>query len=118
MAVPTLGDVADCTRKKSQRPFMQLAPEKIESPAQQRELAEHRAEDGSIVAPEVGDGLEVWLQGSQQPMTSMLRWHSASSRRLDRTRRPSPLPLRRRCQRRSHRPPVTIMAAAGFIGPN
>ena len=44
----------------------QLAPEKIEFPAQQRELAEHGAEGGSIVAPEVGDGLEVWLQGSQQ----------------------------------------------------
>src|SRR5580693_358599 len=45
----------------------QLAPEKIEFPAQQRELAEHGAEGGSIAAPEVGDGLEVWLQGSQQP---------------------------------------------------
>jgi hypothetical protein len=32
----------------------QLAPEKIELPAQQRELAEHGAEGGSIVAPEGG----------------------------------------------------------------
>ncbi len=39
----------------------QLASEQIESPAQQRELAKHGAEGGSIVAPKVGDGLEVWL---------------------------------------------------------
>ena len=42
-------------------------PKRLSSPAQQRELMEHGAEGGSIVAPEVGNGLEVWLQGSQQP---------------------------------------------------
>ena len=64
----------------------QLAPEKIEFPAQQRELAEHGAESGSIVAPEVGDVLKSGFKVRNSQITSMLRWHSASSRRLDRTR--------------------------------
>ena len=45
----------------------QLAPEKIEPPAQQHELAEHGAEGGAIVASKVGDGLEVRIQGPHQP---------------------------------------------------
>jgi hypothetical protein len=34
----------------------QLAPEQVEPPAQQHELAEDRPERGAVVAPEVGDG--------------------------------------------------------------
>ena len=45
----------------------QLAAVKVEPAAQQHELAEHRFEGGAIVAPEVGDGLEVGLQAAQQP---------------------------------------------------
>jgi hypothetical protein len=45
----------------------QLAPEQIKPPAQQHELPEHLFERGAIVAPEIGDGLEVRLQASQQP---------------------------------------------------
>ena len=45
----------------------QLAPKKFEPPAQQHELAKHRFERAAIVAPEVGDRLEIWLQGPQQP---------------------------------------------------
>ena len=41
--------------------------EQIELPAQQHELAEGRLERGTVVAPEVGDGLEVGLQVPQQP---------------------------------------------------
>ena len=45
----------------------QLAAEQIETPAQQHELSENLFERGAIVAPEIGDGLEVRLQGPQQP---------------------------------------------------
>ena len=37
------------------------------APAQQHELAKHRFERATIVAPKVGDGLEVRLQSPQQP---------------------------------------------------
>ena len=36
-------------------------------PAQDHELPENLFERGAIVAPEIGDGLEVRLQASQQP---------------------------------------------------
>jgi len=45
----------------------QLAPEKLEILAQQGELAKHGFEGGAIFTPEIGDGFEVGLQGSQQP---------------------------------------------------
>jgi len=45
----------------------QLAAKVVEPPAQQHELLEHRSESGEIVAPKVGDGLEVRPQASQQP---------------------------------------------------
>jgi hypothetical protein len=54
----------------------QLAPEKIETPAQQHELPEHGAEGGAFAG----------FRARSSQMTSMLRWHSISSRRLDRTR--------------------------------
>ena len=42
-------------------------PNRSSSPAQQHELAEHRAEGVAVVAAEIGDGLEVGLQMPQQP---------------------------------------------------
>jgi hypothetical protein len=45
----------------------QLAPEQIKPPAQYHELPENLFECGAIVAPEIGDGLEVRLQAPQQP---------------------------------------------------
>jgi hypothetical protein len=40
---------------------------KVDPPAQQHELAEHRFEGAAIVASEVRDCLEVWLEAAQQP---------------------------------------------------
>ena len=45
----------------------QLSTEQVQLPAQQHELAEHRAEGVAVVAAEIGDGLEVGLQVTQQP---------------------------------------------------
>ena len=45
----------------------QLSAEQVQLAAQQHELAEHRAEGVAVIAAEVGDGLEVWLQVPQQP---------------------------------------------------
>ena len=45
----------------------QFAAEEVEPPAQQHELAEHRFEGAAIVAPEVGDRLEIRLEAPQQP---------------------------------------------------
>ena len=45
----------------------QFAAEQVQLTAQQHELAEHRAEGVAVVAPEIGDGLEVRLQVPQQP---------------------------------------------------
>ena len=45
----------------------ELAAEQVELPAEQHEGPEHRPEGRAVVAPEVGDGLEVGLQASQQP---------------------------------------------------
>ena len=45
----------------------QLAAVQVEAPAQQYELAEHGAKRRAIVAPEIGDGLEVRFQSPQQP---------------------------------------------------
>ena len=42
----------------------QLAPEQIKPPAQDHELPKNLFERGAIVAPEIGDGLEVRLQAS------------------------------------------------------
>jgi hypothetical protein len=45
----------------------QLAAVQVEAPAQQHELAKHGAKRRAIVAPEVGDDLEVRFQAAQQP---------------------------------------------------
>lgn len=45
----------------------QFAPEQIELAAQDDKGPEHRLEGGSVVAPEVRDGLEVRPQTAQQP---------------------------------------------------
>ena len=45
----------------------EFAPEQIELTTQHHELTEHRLEGGTVVAAEVGDGLEVWLEVPQQP---------------------------------------------------
>jgi hypothetical protein len=45
----------------------QLASEKVEPPAKQHELTEHGPEGRPVVAPKVGDGLEVGLQAPEQP---------------------------------------------------
>ena len=45
----------------------QLAAVQVEASAQQYELAEHGAKRRAIVAPEIGDGLEVRFQSPQQP---------------------------------------------------
>jgi hypothetical protein len=45
----------------------QLAAVQVETSAQQYELAEHGAKRRAIVAPEIGDGLEVRFQSPQQP---------------------------------------------------
>ena len=45
----------------------QLASVEVEPPAKQYELTEYRPEGRPIVAPKVGDGLEVRLQASEQP---------------------------------------------------
>ncbi len=45
----------------------QLAPKQIKPPAQDHEIPENLFERGAIVAPEIGDGLEVRLQAPQQP---------------------------------------------------
>ena len=45
----------------------QLAAVKVEPPAQQHELAEHRCEGAAIVASEVRDRLEVRLEAAHQP---------------------------------------------------
>src|ERR1700729_879627 len=45
----------------------QLATVAIEPLAQQHELTKHGAERRAIVAPEVGDGLEVGPETAQQP---------------------------------------------------
>ncbi len=45
----------------------QFASEQIEIPAQDHELPKNLLERGAIVAPEIGDGLEVRLQTPQQP---------------------------------------------------
>ena len=45
----------------------QLAPEQVELAAQEHEGAEDRLERGTVVAAEVGDGLEVRPQPAQQP---------------------------------------------------
>ena len=42
----------------------QLAAVQVEPPAQQHELAEHGSKRRAIVAPEIGDGLEVRLQSA------------------------------------------------------
>ena len=44
-----------------------LAPEQIELAAEHNELTKHSAESLAIVCAEIGDGLEVRLQGTQQP---------------------------------------------------
>ncbi len=65
----------------------QLAAVEIEPPAQQHEFPEHRPKGGAVVAPEVGDGLEVLVQPPGAARSLRCRgWVSASSRRLDRTR--------------------------------
>jgi hypothetical protein len=45
----------------------QLATIEVEPPAQQHELAEHRFEGAAIVAPEIGDRLEIRPQALQEP---------------------------------------------------
>jgi hypothetical protein len=45
----------------------QLSAEQVELPTQQDKFAEYRAESRAVVAPEIGDGLEVRLQVPQQP---------------------------------------------------
>ena len=45
----------------------QLAPKQIKPPAQDHEILENLLKRGAIVAPEIGDGLEVRLQAPQQP---------------------------------------------------
>src|SRR4029077_8208826 len=45
----------------------QLAPKQIKPPAQDHEIPENLFKRGAIVAPEIGDGLEVRLQAPQQP---------------------------------------------------
>lgn len=45
----------------------QLAPKKIKTPAQDHELPENLLERGTIVAPKIGDRLEIRLQAAQQP---------------------------------------------------
>src|SRR3984893_2758388 len=45
----------------------QLASVEVKPPAKQRELTEHGPEGCAIVAPKVGDGLEVRLQAPEQP---------------------------------------------------
>jgi hypothetical protein len=45
----------------------QLAAVQVEASAQQYELAEHGAKRRAIVAPEIGDGLEVRLEAVHQP---------------------------------------------------
>ena len=62
--VPVL--VVDCLDARAVN-GQQLAPEQIKPPAQDHELPENLLERGAIIAPEIGDGLEVRLQGSQQP---------------------------------------------------
>src|ERR1019366_7277008 len=64
----------------------QLASVEVEPPAQQDEFPKDRSKGSAIVAPEVGDGLKSGFRLRNSQMTSMLRWHSNSSLRLDRTR--------------------------------
>jgi hypothetical protein len=45
----------------------QLAAVEVEPPAKQHELAKHSPERRAIVAPKVGDGLEVGPEVAQQP---------------------------------------------------
>ena len=45
----------------------QLPAEQVQLAAQQHELAEHRAKGVAVIAAEIGDGLEVRLQVTQQP---------------------------------------------------
>ena len=40
----------------------ELAPEQVELTTQHHELAEHRLEGSTVVAAEVGDGFEIWLE--------------------------------------------------------
>ena len=45
----------------------QFTAEQVQLPAKQNELPEDRAEGITVVPPEIGNGLEVWLQMPQQP---------------------------------------------------
>jgi len=64
----------------------QFAAVQVQLPAKQNELAKDRAKGLVVVAAEIGNGLEVWLQMPQQPDHLDVAVVSASSRRLDRTR--------------------------------
>jgi hypothetical protein len=64
----------------------QFAAKQVHLPAEQHELAEHRAEGVAVVAAETAMVLKSGLRCRCSQITSMLRWVSASSRRLDRTR--------------------------------
>ena len=67
----------------------QLPAEQVELPAQQHEFAEHRLESCAVVAPEIGDGLEVRLQVPQQPD----HFEVATGLRLQPPARPHPIQI-------------------------
>ena len=64
----------------------QFAAEKVELPTEQGELAAHPFEGQSVILAEVGDGLEVGLEPTQQPDHFQVAAASASRRREERTR--------------------------------
>jgi hypothetical protein len=65
----------------------QLPAKQVQLATEQHKFTEHLAEGVAVVAPEVGDRLEVRLQAPQQPdHLDVAVEFPASSRRLDRTR--------------------------------
>jgi len=67
----------------------QFPAEQVELPAQQHKFAKHRSEGRAVVAPEVGDGLEVGRQVLQQPD----HFEVATGLRLQPPARPHPVQI-------------------------